>query len=80
MGESSPGSGFAAVGLAAFAVACCAGAPLVVGVLSGVALGTLVGVGVGVAALVAMLAAGIVVIRRRRACEHDRRPTEARRP
>jgi Flp pilus assembly protein TadB len=72
-GESSPGSGFAAAGLAAFAVASCAGATLVVVVLSGIALGTLVAVGVAGAALVAMLAARVVLIRRRR-------PTEARRP
>nr|MBA3748726.1 hypothetical protein [Solirubrobacterales bacterium] len=38
--QNSPKMGLAALGIGAFAVVCCAGLPLVAGVLGGVALGS----------------------------------------
>jgi hypothetical protein len=69
----SPGEKAGAAGVAAVALAivCCAGAPLVVGLLGSVAIGTLVGAGVGTVALLAVLVA--VVVRRRRTCDDPRR-------
>lgn len=60
------GGGLVAVGVAALAVVCCAGLPLLVGVLGGLALGTVLGVGAGVVALVVLVTA-VFVTRRRRA-------------
>lgn len=45
--DAAPSGGLAAVGFGALAVVCCAGGPLIVGVLGGVALGSVLGVGVG---------------------------------
>jgi len=58
--------GLAAVGMAALAVVCCAGGPLLAGVLGGIALGTVLAVGAGVVAIL-VLVTGVVVMRRRRA-------------
>ena len=69
MGEPQPGTGIAAAGIAAFAVVCCAGAPLVLGVLSGVALGALLGGAVGVVAFVAVAVARVRLVRRGRSCD-----------
>jgi len=55
--------GLAAVGFGALAVVCCAGGPLIVGVLGAVALGTVLGVGAGVLAVV--LVTVLVVVRAR---------------
>ena len=60
-GGDNAKTGVAAVGVAAFAVLCCAGAPLLVAVASSVALGTVLGVATGVVALVALTA--LVVVR-----------------
>ncbi len=60
------GGGLVALGVAALAVLCCAGLPLLVGVLGGLALGTVLGAGAGVVALV-VLTTAVLVTRRRRA-------------
>lgn len=60
------GGGLVALGVAAVAVLCCAGLPLLVGVLGGLALGTVLGVGAGVVALV-LLVTAVFVTRGRRA-------------
>ncbi|MDQ3647115.1 MAG: hypothetical protein M3433_00750 [Actinomycetota bacterium] len=65
--DSSPRGGLAAVGLGALAVVCCAGGPLIVGVLGGVALGTVLGVGAGVLAVILVTVLVIVGVRGRRA-------------
>ena len=54
------GGGLVALGVAALAVLCCAGLPLLVAVLGGLALGTVLGVGTGVVALVALVIAVLV--------------------
>jgi len=59
--DASPRGGLAAVGFGALAVVCCAGAPLIVGVLGGVALGTVLGVGAGVLAVT--LGTVLIVVR-----------------
>ncbi len=66
-GEASPKGGLAAVGFGALAVVCCAGGPLIVGVIGGIALGTVFGVGAGVLALSLVAAVVIVRVRGRRA-------------
>jgi predicted lipid-binding transport protein (Tim44 family) len=53
---ASPRGGLAAVGFGALAVLCCAGAPLMVGLLGGIALGTVLGVGAGVIAVILVTA------------------------
>jgi hypothetical protein len=60
------GGGLIALGVAALAVLCCAGLPLLVGVLGGLALGAVLGVGSGVVALVVLVTA-VLVTRHRRA-------------
>ena len=56
-----------ALGTAAFAVACCAGLPLVIAAAGGLALGAVLGLaGLGVA--VGLLALALVIRARRRAC------------
>jgi len=62
--QSAPRTGLAALGIGAFAVVCCAGLPLIAGVLGGVALGSVLGAGVGVVAVV--LVSALVVARRAR--------------
>ena len=49
----------AAPALAAIAVACCLGAPLIVGALGAVSLGAVFGVGAGLVALVALCLLGL---------------------
>ncbi len=66
-GEASPKGGFAAVGLGALAVVCCAGGPLIVALIGGIALGTVLGVGAGVLAVSLVAALVIVRVRGRRA-------------
>ena len=61
----------AALGIGAFAVVCCAGLPLVAGVLGGVALGSVLGVGAGVLAVVVVIALVAARARRQRACAVD---------
>jgi hypothetical protein len=56
--------GLAAVGVAVFAVVCCAGLPLLAALAGGVALGTLLGVGAGVFA--ALVAGGVLIAQGRR--------------
>ena len=72
--REATGTGFAAVGVAAFAIACCAGGPLVVGALSGVAVGAVLGIGAGIVALAAVGGLAVVRARRRRACDPTGRP------
>lgn len=66
--QGTPGTGLAALGIGAFAVVCCAGLPLVAGVLGGVALGSVLGVGAGVLAVVVVIALVVLRARRQRAC------------
>ena len=61
------GGGVVALGVAALAVLCCAGLPLLVGVLGGLALGTVLGLGAGVVALVVLVTAGLGTRNRRAA-------------
>ena len=76
--EASGGEklGLAGVGIALFAIVCCAGLPLIAGgVASSIAIGAVLGVGAGILALAALVA--LVVIwaqrRRKRACEAPER-------
>ncbi len=66
--QNSPKMGLAALGIGAFAVVCCAGLPLVAGVLGGVALGSVLGVGAGALAVVVVIALVAARARRQRAC------------
>ena len=75
-GDSATRDGLAAAGVAVFAVACCAGLPLLAALAGGVALGTLLGVGVGVLAALVVGAALAARARRRR----NGAVTAARRP
>lgn len=61
--DSQPLGGVAALGIAAFAVACCAALPLLAALAGSVAVGTVLGVGAGLAA--AALLGGLVVARAR---------------
>lgn len=64
----------AAVGLAAFAVVCCAGLPVVAGVLGGLTVVSLVGIGTGIVVAAGLVAfAALLVRNRRRACGHNPR-------
>jgi len=62
-------SGLAAVAIAAFAVICCAGFPLVAAIAGSLALGTLLGAGTGILAAVMLIALIAIRVRRRRACQ-----------
>ena len=73
--QNSPKMGFAALGIGAFAVACCAGLPLVAGVLGGVALGSVLGVGAGALAVVVVIVLVVARARRQRACATARATT-----
>lgn len=65
--RSTTRGGLAALGIAAFAVVCCAALPLLAAIAGGAALGAVLGIGAGVVA--AGLLVGLVVVRiRRRAC------------
>lgn len=63
-------SAMAAVGVAALAVVCCAGLPLVIGLFGGLTLAGVLGVGTGFLAAAAVVAVAFVFARarRRRAC------------
>jgi Flp pilus assembly protein TadB len=78
-GNGSGGEGLAALGVAAFAIGCCVGLPVIVALAGSLAAGTLLGVGVGI--VVAIVLVAIVVLRaraRRRACERDGRDEDHR--
>lgn len=63
--DGSATGGFVVLGVAALAIVCCGGLPLVLAALAGgIAVGALLGVGVGLAAL-AGLAVLLVALRRR---------------
>ena len=66
-GETRSKGGLAAVGLGALAVVCCAGGPLIVALIGGIALGTVFGVGAGVLAVSLLAALVIGRVRGRRA-------------
>jgi uncharacterized membrane protein YhaH (DUF805 family) len=71
-GEETSGGerlGLAGVGVAAVVVVCCAGLPLIAGVVGGIALAAVLGVGAGILALAALIAVVAITVRRRRACE-----------
>jgi hypothetical protein len=72
-GETRPKGGLAAVGFGALAVVCCAGGPLIVGLIGGIALGTVLGVGAGVLAV--SLVAALVIVRVRGAPDAPRAET-----
>ena len=61
---SKGSGGIAAAGLAAFAIVCCAGFPLLVALAGSVAIGTTLGIGAGIVA--AALLSGAVILRSRR--------------
>lgn len=65
--DAGPRGGLAVVGFGALAVLCCAGGPLILGVLGGVALGSVVGVGVGVLAVILATVLMLVQVRGQRA-------------
>jgi len=66
--DSTTKTGLAELGFGGFAVACCAGAPLIAGVLGGVALGSVLGIAAGIIAVIGLTALVVVRTRRRRAC------------
>lgn len=66
--QNSPKMGLAALGIGAFAVVCCAGLPLVAGVLGGVALGSVLGVGAGALVVIVVIVLVLARARRQRAC------------
>lgn len=78
--DGAPKTGLAALGVGAFAVACCAGAPLLVGVLGGVALGSVLGIAAGVVAVIGLTALVVVRTRRRRACAAPTSAVKSGRP
>ncbi len=65
-GDSATRDGLAAVGVAVFAVVCCAGLPLLAALVGGVALGILLGLGAGVLAVLVVGGALAARARRRR--------------
>jgi len=73
--QNSPKIGLAALGIGAFAVVCCAGLPLVAGVLGGVALGSVLGVGAGALAVIVVIVLVVARARRQRACATARATT-----
>ncbi len=74
-------AGLAAAGLGVLAVVCCAGAPLIVGALGGIAVGGLLGAGAGVLTVVVVCALIVERIRHRhvRAVPHAQTPAAQRR-
>ncbi len=62
-------NGIPAIGVAAFAIVCCAGLPLLAALAGSVAIGTVVGVGAGIVAAV-LLAAAVSLRSRRRKASH----------
>ncbi len=73
--QNSPKMGLGALGIGAFAVVCCAGLPLVAGVLGGVALGSVLGVGAGALAVIVVIVLVVARARRQRACVTARATT-----
>jgi hypothetical protein len=73
--QNSPKMGLAALGIGAFGVVCCAGLPLVAGVLGGVALGSVLGVGAGALAVIVVIVLVVARARRQRACATARATT-----
>lgn len=73
--QNSPKMGLAALGIGAFAVVCCAGLPLVAGVLGGVALGSVLGVGAGALVVIVVIVLVVARARRQRACATARATT-----
>ncbi len=67
-------AGLAAIGVAAFAVVCCAAVPLLVVIASGLALGTLLGAGAGAGILLTVTTL-LIVRNRRRGCTPVPSPT-----
>jgi hypothetical protein len=73
------GTLFAPIGIGVLAIVCCAGLPVLAGVLAGLTLATILGVGGGLLALIAVLAGMVLALRarRRRSCPPTtQRPTE----
>ncbi len=64
--DGADASGFVALGIAALAIGCCAGVPLIAALAGGVAVGTLLGVGAGILAAIALIAAMVLRTRARR--------------
>jgi hypothetical protein len=72
-GRSGAGAAVATTGIAALAIACCAGLPLLAGLAGSVAIGTIVGGAAGLVAAVLIVAALAIRVRSRRAsCRVDR--------
>lgn len=59
---------------------CCAAAPLLVGVLGGIALGSLLGVAAGIIAVIGVTALVVVRTRRRRDCAKSTPTVESESP
>ena len=74
--------GLAAVGLAVFAVTCCAALPLLAVLAGSVAIGAVLGIGAGAVALGGLVALIVVRVRARRRCRTSPDPsaTEERTP
>lgn len=70
--SGSAGTGFAAVGLAAFAVVCCAGLPLAIAAVGSIAVGVWLGAGAAVIGL-GLVGALLVTARRRQRCDAEAR-------
>lgn len=64
--ERRPATGVLPVGVAAFAVLCCAGLPLVLSFVGGLTLAAVLGVGAGLLVAAAAAAAVVVAVRARR--------------
>lgn len=64
------GTLLAPVAVAALAIVCCAGLPVLAGVFAGLTLAVILGVGGGLIALIAVLAGTVFILRarRRRSC------------
>jgi Flp pilus assembly protein TadB len=78
--NGSGGHSLAALGIAALAIGCCVGLPVIVALAGSLAAGTLLGAGI-VGIVVAVVLVAIVVLRaraRRRACERDGRDEDHR--
>ena len=65
--DSSDTATFAAVGVAAAAVACCAGLPALAAVLGGLSLAAILDAGAGLLALAGLAGASALIVRARRA-------------
>jgi biotin transporter BioY len=64
------GTLLAPVAVAAFAIACCAGLPVLAGTIGGLTLATILGAGAGLIAFIAAVAGAVLLLRarRRRSC------------